>query len=219
VDLSDDDVLAGLRRGDEQVFRDLVTSLSPLLLRLARSYTRSPATAQDAVQDTWLAVVEGLPSFEGRSSLKTWVCGILVNKARRTGVKESRVLPLNLLGRDPAVDASRFAGRRDAQPTGTWLVPPVRWDQQPEERLSSRELRVVIDEAIAALPLRQRELITVRDVLGMDSDEAAALLGLSTGNQRVLLHRARSKVRTAVEDYARTQLDDQPAPADERSTP
>jgi RNA polymerase sigma-70 factor (ECF subfamily) len=216
VDLPDDDVLAGLRRGDEQVFRALVEGLSPVLLRLARSYTPSVFAAQDAVQDTWLAVLEALPGFEGRSTLRTWVCGILVNKARRTGVKESRVLPLSSLVREPAVDSGRFATRRDAQPTGTWLIPPVRWDQQPEERLSALELRCVIDDAIAGLPLRQRELITVRDVLGMDSDEAADLLGLSTGNQRVLLHRARSRVRMAVEDYARTQLQE-PEPADERS--
>lgn len=245
---SDDrDVLERLRAGDEALFREVVVALNPVLMRLARTYTSNAQSAQDAVQDTWLVVVDSLDSFEGRSSLKTWVCGILVNKARRTGVKDARVLPFSSAWRDehaPAVEPSRFHTGRDGAPAGTWSSPPHRWDTDPEDRLAAGELRQVIDAAIAALPARQREVITARDVLGLDADEAAEVLGLSAGNQRVLLHRARSRVRAALEAYAvdarpeppaaalpragstgraspgRTPSDDPapPAPHDERST-
>jgi RNA polymerase sigma-70 factor, ECF subfamily len=198
-------VLQRLRDGDEALFGEVVAALTPVLLRLARGYTPTTVSAQDAVQDTWLVVLDKLDTFEGRSTLRTWVCGILVNTARRSGVKESRTLPFSSAWREdrgPAVDPSRFHGRGGAGPPGTWAVPPVPWDQVPEDRLAARELRQVISAAIAGLPLRQREVITARDVVGMDAAEAAQVLGLTAGNQRVLLHRARSKVRAAVERYA-----------------
>ena len=134
---------------------ELVRGLSPVLLRLARSCTSNDAAAQDAVQDTWVVVVDSLDAFAGRSSLKSWVCGICLHTARRRGVRESRTSPFSSLrqGRGPAVDADRFAGRRDAAPTGTWLVPPVRWDTQPEEHLAEAELRAAVKEAIARLPI------------------------------------------------------------------
>ncbi len=195
-------VVARLRAGDEVLFREVVRDLTPVLTRLARAYTQTDAAAQDAVQDTWVVVVDKLDSFQGRSSLRTWVCGILVHTARRSGVRESRSLPFSSAWRDDhalAVDPARFHGRRDAGTAGTWSVPPVRWDEMPEERLAAKELRATIDEAIAALPVRQREVIVARDVVGMDAAEAADILGVSSGNQRVLLHRARSKVRAALE--------------------
>ena len=203
-------LLARLRKGDEALFRDFVRRLTPVLLRLSRSYTATDAAAQDAVQDTWLTFLDKLDSFEGRSSLKTWVCGIAVHTARRSGVREARSLPFSSAWRDdrsPAVDPDRFFGRRDPATTGTWSSPPARWDQIPEERLAEAELCAVIDTAISALPLRQREVIVARDVLGMDAVEAATVLGLSSGNQRVLLHRARSKVRAALEEYGADVLD------------
>jgi RNA polymerase sigma-70 factor (ECF subfamily) len=208
--LDESALLERLRAGDEALFRDVVLALTPVLLRLARGYTATAASAQDAVQDTWLVVLDKLDSFEGRSTLRTWVCGILVNKARRSGVKESRTLPFSSAWRDdrsPAVDPSRFHGRGGSGTPGTWATPPVTWDQVPEERLASRELQQVIHAAIASLPTRQREVITVRDVVGMDAVEAAQVLGLTSGNQRVLLHRARSKVRAAVEQYAASVLE------------
>lgn len=209
--LDEADLLERLRAGDEPLFREVVDRLTPVLLRLARGYTPTASAAQDAVQDTWLVVLDKLDTFEGRSSFKTWVCGILVNKARRSGVNESRTLPFSSAWRDdrsPAVDPSRFHGRGGSGPPGTWSNPPVSWDQMPEERLAAHETHRVIHAAIAGLPIRQREVITARDVVGMDATEAAEVLGLTSGNQRVLLHRARSKVRAAVEQYAAEASDD-----------
>lgn len=208
------DLVARLKQGDEELFRELVTQLNPMLVRLARAYTPTAASAQDAVQDTWLVVLDKLDSFEGRSSFKSWVCGILVNSARRSGVRDARTLPFSSAWRDdrsPAVEPARFHGTRGAGTPGTWSSPPVRWDQLPEEQLAASEIRLAIDVALAALPTRQREVMTARDVLGLDAAEAADLLGLSPGNQRVLLHRARSKVRAALEQYG--------AEAARRSTP
>lgn len=213
-------VLVRLQAGDEALFREVVTQLNPVLVRLARSYTPTDAAAQDAVQDTWLTVLDKLDTFEGRSTLKTWVCGILVHKARRSGVREARTLPFSSAwseDRSPAVDRSRFCSRRDAGPTGTWSDPPVRWDQIPEDRLAAKELRRVLDAAIAALPIRQREVITSRDIVGMDAAEAAAVLRLTPGNERVLLHRARSKVRAALEQYGADVLDEAPPGSPPRS--
>jgi RNA polymerase sigma-70 factor (ECF subfamily) len=198
-------LLERLRAGDEALFQEVVEKLTPVLMRLARGYTPTATSAQDAVQDTWLVVLDKLDSFEGRSSLRTWVCGILVNKARRSGVNEARTLPFSSAWRDdrsPAVDPSRFHRRGGAGPAGTWANPPVTWDQVPEDRLASVELQRVVHASIAALPTRQREVITARDVVGMDAVEAAEVLGLTSGNQRVLLHRARSKVRAVLEQYA-----------------
>lgn len=207
-------LLARLRAGDEALFAQLVTDLSPVLTRLARTYTPTAAAAQDAVQDTWLVVIDKLDSFQGRSTFKTWVCGILVHTARRAGVREARTLPFSSAWNDdraPAVDPARFHSRRDGAITGSWCNPPVRWDEIPEDRLAGKELRRVIDTAIAALPVRQQAVITARDVVGMDAAEAASVLGVSSGNQRVLLHRARSKVRAALELYGADVIDQGPS--------
>jgi RNA polymerase sigma-70 factor (ECF subfamily) len=216
--LSEPELLRRLRAGDEALFREVVQQLTPVLMRLARGYTA--AGAQDAVQDTWLVVLDKLDAFEGRSSLQTWVCGILVNKARRSGVTEARTWPFSSAwrdGRSPSVDPSRFHSRGGAGRAGTWAHPPTTWDQVPEDRLASHELQRVIHASIAALPTRQREVITARDVVGMGAAEAADLLGLTSGNQRVLLHRARSKVRAALEQYAADVIEVPPGGASNAS--
>jgi len=202
----DEKLVAALRRGDEDAFRTLVDEYGPFLMRLALMHVPSRAIAEEVVQDTWLAVLNGIDRFEGRSSLRTWIASILLNKARTRGQRERRVLPFSFLqrrrdeGRDePAVDTDRFQSLRDAHP-GHWSRPPAEWSS-PEETLSTQEARRVLLEAIAALPVRQREVIALRDISGWSAAETRNALGLSETNQRVLLHRARSKVRAALERY------------------
>lgn len=203
---SDQDVVEALRRGDREAYADLVDELSPALLRLAMAHVPSRAVAEEVVQDTWLGVINGIDRFQGRSALKTWIFQILLNNARTRGKREKRTLPFASLrrrseeGRDePAVDPDRFQGRRDGQP-GAWLSPPAEWNE-PEARLETRESRRVLLEAIAGLPPRQRDVIVLRDVQGYSAEEARNALDISETNQRVLLHRARSKVRAALEEH------------------
>jgi len=203
---SEAELVAALRRGEEEAFEELVKEHSPFLMRLAMMHVPSRAVAEEVVQDTWLAVLNGLDRFEGRSSLRTWIASILLNNARTRGQRERRVLPFSFLrrreewGRDePAVDPDRFQSLREQHP-GHWARPPAEWDS-PEERLSTEEARRVLLEAIAALPPRQREVIALRDISGWSAAETRNALGLSETNQRVLLHRARSKVRTALERH------------------
>ncbi|HKY77408.1 MAG TPA: sigma-70 family RNA polymerase sigma factor [Acidimicrobiia bacterium] len=197
----DDDValLEALRKGDERAFASLVQSYHASLLRLAMSYVATKEQAEDAVAETWLGVLKGLDGFEGRSSLKTWIFRILVNRAKTKGVREQRSVPFSSLESsehsEPAVDPSRFA------PAGNWAAPPQSWEGLPEDRLLSAETRSVVDDAIANLPDMQRAVITLRDVQGLSAQEASDVLGLTEGNQRVLLHRARSKVRARLEEY------------------
>ena len=189
-------LLRDLRAGDEQAFERLLDKYGPSLLRLARLYVSSRAVAEEVVADTWLAVLTGLERFEERSSFKTWLFRILTNKAKTRGQREARTLPLSSLAFDgdeeeTAVDVERFAA-------GHWASPPR---GVPEERLLAGEARARIEEAIAALPPNQRAVITLRDVEGLSAEEARNVLGVSETNQRVLLHRARSKVRAAFERY------------------
>jgi RNA polymerase sigma-70 factor (ECF subfamily) len=202
----DQELLAALRRGDEDAFRAVVAEHGPFLLRLALMHVPTRAIAEEVVQDTWLAALEGIDRFEGRSSLRTWLASIVLNKARTRGQRERRVLPFSFLrrrqeeGRDePAVDPDRFQSARDQRP-GSWARPPVEWDS-PEERLSSDEARRILLEAIAELPARQRDVIALRDISGLSAAETCNVLGLTETNQRVLLHRARSKVRAALERH------------------
>ena len=195
-----------LRRGDREVFELLVDEHTPSLMRLAMAHVPSRAVAEEVVQDTWLAVLQGIDRFEGRSSLRTWMIQILLNKARTRGQRERRILPFASLrrraeeGRDePAVDSRRFQGRRGEYP-GHWAQPPAQWGD-PERQLDRAETRTVMLDAIRGLPTRQRDVITLRDVLGFPAEEACNVLDLSETNQRVLLHRARSKVRMAVENH------------------
>jgi RNA polymerase sigma-70 factor, ECF subfamily len=197
--LPDAEIVAALKRGDRAVFADLVDAYSPGLMRMALTFVRDRAVAEEVVQDTWIAVLRGIDRFEGRSSLKTWIYRILINTAKTRGRRESRSIPFSAAaGSDePVVDADRFldAGHRWA---GGWMLGPSEW-QTPEEELLQGETRDTILQAIEQLPAAQRAVITMRDVEGFPAAEVSEALGISDGNQRVLLHRARSKVRAAVE--------------------
>jgi RNA polymerase sigma-70 factor, ECF subfamily len=202
--LSDDELLLRLRAGDEAAFMDLVTRYGPLMLRIALSHVSSRAVADEVVQDAWLGVVKGLDRFESRSSLKTWIMRIVANQARTRGERERRSVPVSALGggsEEPAVDPSRFRPFDDPRYPGGWTRPPQDW---PEEQLLAGETLALVREAIAALPPRQQEVILLRDVAGWEPEEVADALALTPGNQRVLLHRARSKVRSRLEDYLGT---------------
>jgi RNA polymerase sigma-70 factor (ECF subfamily) len=204
VALADDAaVVAALRTGDEAVFAELVTAYSSALLRLAQDFVRTRSVAEEVVQETWLAVLNGIDRFEGRSSLKTWLYRILVNKAKTRGVREARTVPFSALASEddePVVPAERFRGSDDQWP-GHWASPPRSLDTVPEERLLAREARGRIAEALETLPDSQRIVVTLRDIAGWDSEEVCDALGLSEGNQRVLLHRGRAKLRAALERY------------------
>jgi len=183
-----------------------VDAYGPMLMRLALMHVPSRAVAEEVVQETWLAVLRGVDRFEGRSSLKTWITSILLNVARTRGERERRTIPFTLLrrraeeGRDePAVPPDRFQGRRGEAP-GAWAQPPLEWGA-PEERLESEQTRRVLLEAIAGLPPRQRDVIALRDISGWSSEEVRNALDVSETNQRVLLHRARSKVRAELEKH------------------
>jgi RNA polymerase sigma-70 factor (ECF subfamily) len=202
---SDAELVEALRSGDEEAYAGLVEELTPALTRLALAHVPSRAVAEEVVQDTWLGVINGIDRFQGRSALRTWIFQILLNIARTRGKREKRTLPFASLrrrgeeGRDePAVDADRFQGRRDEYP-GHWSRPPTEWSS-PEERLAQDEASRLMLETIAGLPPRQREVITLRDIQGYSAAEARNALGVSETNQRVLLHRARSKVRAALEE-------------------
>lgn len=201
------DLVAALRAGDEAAFASLIDAYYAPLLRLAQHYTRSRAVAEEVVQETWLGVLQGIDRFEGRSSLKTWLFRILMNRAMRRGQQEARSLPFSAAfepSRDhdePAVDPSRFLPATDPEWPHHWDIEPRPFSSVPEERLVSKETRAVIQAAIDTLPPAQREVITLRDVEGWSSAEVCNVLDVSETNQRVLLHRARSKVRRALEDY------------------
>jgi RNA polymerase sigma-70 factor, ECF subfamily len=199
TDLPDAEVVAALKRGDQAVFAELVDAYSPGLLRMARMFVRDRAVAEEVVQETWLGVLRGIDRFEGRSSLKTWIYRILMNTARTRGQREARSIPFSAAagGDEASVDPDRFldAGNRLA---GDWTLAPREW-QTPEEELLQGETRDAILRAIEDLPPAQRAVITMRDVEGFPPAEVSELLGITDGNQRVLLHRARSKVRSAIE--------------------
>jgi RNA polymerase sigma-70 factor (ECF subfamily) len=199
--LPDTEIVAALKRGDQSVFAQLVDAYSPGLMRMAMMYVRDRAVAEEVVQETWIGVLRGIDRFEGRSSLKTWIYRILMNTAKTRGQRESRSIPFSAAtGADePSVDPDRFLGA-DHQYAGGWRLGPSEW-QTPEEELLQGETRDAILAAIQELPDQQRAVITLRDVEGFPPDEVAQLLGISDGNQRVLLHRARSKVRTAIEAH------------------
>lgn len=198
-------MLARLRAGDEMAFRELVTCHDRPMRRIALSYVRTPSVADEVVQETWLAIIQGLGRFEGRSSLKTWMFRILVNRAQSRGVREQRTMPFSSLSVDddedgPTVDPDRFlpAGHAAA---GYWSVTPSRFFELPEDRMLAEETSALVAAAIEKLPDRQRRVITLRDIEGWDADEVCQGLGLSAANQRVLLHRARAAVRAGLEEY------------------
>jgi len=198
-------LLDSLRQGDERAFAAFVEEHGPTMLRVARLYVRERAVAEEVVQEAWLGVLRGIDRFEGRSSLRTWLFRIVTNLAKTRGVRESRSVPFSaLVGEEvedagPSVPPERFRGPEDRW-WGHWASPPEEWGR-PEHELLSAETRAVIDRAIDALPDVQRQVITLRDVEGWSSDEVCNALDLSETNQRVLLHRARTKVRHALDDY------------------
>jgi RNA polymerase sigma-70 factor (ECF subfamily) len=199
----DDALLSQLRAGDADAFAEIVRAWSPAMLRVARTFVSSDATAQEVVQETWLAVIQGLPQFEGRSSLRTWTFSILANQGRRRGVRDSRIVPLSSLelGSDqPLVDPDRFRGPEDRW-AGCWRMEAAPPEWGPESHVLSGEVRQLLARAMAELPPRQRDVLALRDVHDFDTDEVAELLGLSEGNVRVLLHRARVKLRNLLEEY------------------
>lgn len=192
-------LLARLRAGDEAAFGTLVDRYHPALVRLARTFVSSDAAAQEVAQDTWAGALAGLAAFEGRSSVKTWLFRILVNRARTKGVREARSVPMSALGADdddgPAVAPERFNER------GMWAAAPTAWTRSPEELLAQRETLTALEAAMAALPERQRQVVLLRDMLGWTSDEVCNVLEVTETNERVLLHRARARLRAALETH------------------
>ena len=199
----DAELVAALRAGDEAAFVELIRAHHSWLLRVARTYVSSRAVAEEVVQETWLGVLEGLERFEGRSSLRTWIFRIAANIARSRAVRERRCRPMSSLsgaGGEASVDAGQFLATDHPTYAGHWARRPVAWDT-PEEWLLSRETQDVIRTAIEGLPPAQRLVVTLRDVEGWSADDACTALELTPANQRVLLHRARSRVRAALERH------------------
>ena len=207
--MSDAELIAALRAGDERAFEGLVERLHPSLVRVARLYVSSDAVAQEVAQETWLGVLNGLDRFEERSSLKTWIFRILANIAKTRGVREGRSVPFSAVAGpeedEPAVDAERFIPADAERAARHWAIPPAVWSTEPDERVLAGETRELIFRAIDGLPPNQRAAIVLRDVEGWSSEEVLNELGVGETNQRVLLHRARSKVRQALEDYFRDE--------------
>ena len=187
-------LLERLRAGDEQAFETLVDRYNRSLRRVARSFVRTDTSADEVVQETWLGVVTGLAAFEGRSSLRTWIFRILVNRARTRATRDARSLPFSALETDegPAVEPAAFGA------DGRWISAPPRLDSDPETGLLSAELRRQLRQAVEGLSPDQRAVITLRDLVGLSAAEVCDLLELTDANQRVLLHRARARVRTAL---------------------
>jgi RNA polymerase sigma-70 factor (ECF subfamily) len=201
LSLEDTHLVERLREGDESAFELLVERYHGEMLSLARVYVRTREIAEEVVQETWLAVLNGIDRFEGRSSLKTWAFRILVNTATTRGVREARSLPFSALTDDgPSVDPERFHPEGTAQ-AGHWLAAPSDWRALPEDILMSSETLDVVRRAIAELPLRQGQVIAMRDIAGFGTEEVSATLRVSRGNQRILLHRARSRVRAALQAH------------------
>ncbi|MBV9914520.1 MAG: sigma-70 family RNA polymerase sigma factor [Sinobacteraceae bacterium] len=198
-------IVGRLRRGDERAFEWLVQQHHTTLVRLALHYVRDPGLAEEVAQETWVHVLRGLPRFGFRSSLKTWISRIAMNRARTRARRERRSLPFSdawmetLSGGKPAVDQDRFVPSDSLENADRWSSAPRPWI--PEERLLANEAQATIHRAIAALPVAQREVITLRDIEGRSSMVVCNTLGLTETNQRVLLHRARSRVRSALERY------------------
>jgi RNA polymerase sigma-70 factor (ECF subfamily) len=199
---SDSDTVAALRAGDEDAFRTIVTALNPGLTRLAGTYV-TRAIAEEVVQETWAAVIRSIDTFEERSSLTTWIYRIMLNKVRTLAPREAKILPFAAMGhtRDgehQSVDPDRLMA--EGLP-GHWTTPPPDWQRLPAEQLESAETLQMIADGIQQLPLAQQEVLTLRDIQGWTADEVCNTLGISSVNQRVLLHRGRTTLRTTLEEY------------------
>lgn len=192
-------LVSALREGDESAFLDIVGRYHGSMLRVAQVFVQSPAVAEEVVQETWLAVLEGIARFEGRSPLRSWIFRILANRARTRAQREARTQPFSSMeeeGDGPTVDPARFLPDDHPQWPGHWSAPPSPW---ADARLMAGETLALAQRAIDALPSRQKQVILLRDVEGCSPEEVCEALGLSDGNQRVLLHRARATVRAALE--------------------
>jgi len=191
--MPDDDLrlLERLRAGEEAAFVTLVSHHHDAMLRLARTFVRSTAVAEEVVQDTWLGVLRGIDRFEGRSSLRTWLLAILCNRARSAGEREARTVAVGDF--EPAVDPARFGA------DGAWSTPPQHWVDDVEDRVGAAALGGTLRSALAEMPPRQRAVVMLRDVDGLRSDEVCEVLSLTPANERVLLHRGRSRLRQALE--------------------
>jgi RNA polymerase sigma-70 factor (ECF subfamily) len=206
---SDEDLasLQAIREGREAGFLALVERYQPGLVRLARLWARDPADAEDIVQETWLVMLQSIDRFEGRSSLRSWLCGILVNLGRAKLRKGARLVPMSSVGGsddpdaiEPAVDPARF--RPEGHPyAGHWCAWPNPWPDSPEQRVLGGETRELLQQAIGQLPPLQGQVLVLRDVEGLSGPEVCEVLGVSESNERVLLHRARSKVRAVLEPH------------------
>lgn len=200
-------LVEGLRRGDQQVFTDVVQRHASAMLRVARTHVRSRAVAEEVVQETWLRVIRGIDRFEARSSLKVWIFRILTNVAMTRARREGRSAPFTDLRREPPVDGSvepaeRFLSSGHGQRAGSWATPLHRWpDESPTERLYARETRARLRGAIQALPPKQRIVLVLVDVEGWNTHEVCAALEISPQNQRTLLHRGRARLRRSLEAY------------------
>jgi RNA polymerase sigma-70 factor, ECF subfamily len=198
-------LLARLKRGDEGAFDALVNQHHSTLIRMAMGYVADREVAEEVVQDTWMAVIESLNRFEGRSSLRTWICGILIHKAKDRGVREKRHMTFSAFesyddGSEEAVDPSRF--QQTGEWAGHWAFPPQPWDDQtPEKLLASQQAVNAMQRAIDALPTTLKEVLILRDVEGVDAKEVCELLKITETNLYVRLHRARERVRAEVETY------------------
>jgi RNA polymerase sigma-70 factor (ECF subfamily) len=207
-DFTDDAALIdALRAGDEVAFGWMLDQYNPLLRRTARMYVATDAQADEVVQETWLAVIKGIDRFERRSSVKTWIYRILMNIARTKGVREARSVPFSsaptamVEGAEPTFSPDRFRPPDDPEWPGHWASFPLDWEHQPETRLLAAETLSLVGAVLQELPPAQREVLTLRDVNGWTSTEVCHALGVSETNQRVLLHRGRAKVRSALESY------------------
>ncbi len=189
----DRELVTRLRAGEERAFVELATRHHAAMLQLASSFVSSPAIAEEVVQDTWLAVLRGIDGFAERSTFKAWLLQILVNRAKSTGVREHRSVAIG--DATPAVDRSRF----DA--SGAWMSPPQHWIEDSEDRVLAEGLANRLHATLRRLPARQREVLLLRDVDGLSSPEVCEVLDISAGNQRVLLHRGRSQLRQALEEF------------------
>ncbi len=198
------ELVNALRSADEAAFEALVARYHASMRQLALAYVANLAVAEEVVQEAWLGVVQGIGRFEARSSLKTWIFSIVMNRAKSKAVQEARSVGFSSLEGEnettPVVDPGRFRGDHDPRPR-TWASPPRSWSGIPEARLLSNETLNNVRKAIDALPPTQREVITLRDVVGWSAPEVCNVLSISETNQRVLLHRARSRVRAALEGY------------------
>ena len=203
---SDAELIDRLRSGDEPAFARLIDAYSAPLLRLALAFVQSQAVAEELVQETWMAVLTGIGRFEGRSSVKTWLFKILTNKAKTRALRERRTIPFSAFDahdhtEEPAVEATRFLPASHSQWPGHWATPPQPWSMGPEGTALDRETLTVLRRALEDLPRSQRVVVALRDVHGWPAAEVCTALDLSEANQRVLLHRGRSRLRAVLERY------------------